>query len=96
MQIRRREFLTLLGGAAAAWPIEMRAQQREMPVVGVLNGQSAAEWVEPTAGFRRGLGETGFVEGRNVAIEYRWAEGQYDRLPAMAADLVKIHCWRQS
>jgi putative ABC transport system substrate-binding protein len=87
-QIRRRQFITLLGTAAAAWPLAARAQQRAVPVVGVLNGQSAAEWVEPTAGFLSGLAETGFVEGRSVAIEYRWAEGRYERLPAMAVDLV--------
>src|SRR6266700_7231348 len=86
--MNRRHFITLLGGVALAWPLAARAQRPALPVVGVLYGVSAAEWIEPMAGFRRGLGETGFVEGRNVAIEYRWAEGQYDRLPAMAADLI--------
>jgi len=85
--MRRREFITLLGGAAA-WPVAARAQRPAIPVVGVLYGVSAAEWTGPMGGFHRGLGEAGFVEGRNVAIEYRWAEGQYDRMPAMAADLV--------
>ena len=85
--LRRRELITLLGGAAVAWPLAARAQQ-PMPVIGVLYGVSAAEWVRPIAGFHRGLGEMGFVEGRNVAIEYRWAEGQFDRMPAMAADLI--------
>src|SRR5262249_7290611 len=65
-----------------------RAQQQAMPVIGVLNGVSAADWVHPMAAFHRGLGETGFVEGRNVVIEYRWAEGQLDRMPALAADLI--------
>jgi putative ABC transport system substrate-binding protein len=87
--MRRRQFLTLLGGAAASWPLAARAQQPPLPVIGVLYGVSAAEWTGPMAGFHRGLAEAGFIEGRNVAIEYRWAEGQYDRMPAMAADLVK-------
>jgi putative ABC transport system substrate-binding protein len=86
--IGRREFITLLGGAAAGWPIAALAQQPTMPVIGSVYGVAEAEWAEPMTGFRRGLSESGFVEGRDVAIEYRWADGQFDRMPAMAADLV--------
>src|SRR5262249_39460506 len=86
--IRRREFITLLGGAAAL-PLAARAQPA-LPVVGYLSSQSPAESANRLAAFRRGLNDTGYVEHRNVGIEYRWAQNQYDRLPAFAADLVRL------
>ena len=87
--IRRREFVSLFGGAVAAWPLAARAQQAAMPVIGLLDSRSPEAMVDRLRGFRQGLKEMGYVEGDNVTIVYRWAENQIDRLPELAAELVR-------
>src|SRR4051794_25557892 len=89
IRIRRREFIVTLGGAAATWPLAARAQQRDMPMIGLLTSRGPDDAPQLLAAFRQGLKDTGFVEGQNLAIEYRWAEGRVDRLSAMAAELVQ-------
>ena len=87
--MRRREFITLVGGTAAAWPVVARAQNKAVPVVGFLHSGTAEPFAKRVAAFRQGLSDGGFVEGKNVEIEYRWADGNYARLPEMAQDLVR-------
>jgi len=88
--MRRRDFITLVGGTAATWPLTVYAQRAAMPVIGFLSSRSPGESAGVVAGFRKGLSETGFVEGENAGIAFRWAEGHYERLPALASELIGV------
>jgi putative ABC transport system substrate-binding protein len=83
--LKRRQFITLLGGTVAVWPLQAEAQKPALPTIGFLSSTSAVQWSQFIAAFHRGLGELGYTEGANVGIEYRWAQGQYDRLPGLAS-----------
>ena len=88
--MRRRQFIALVGGVAAAWPLTAHAQQASMPVIGLLHPGSSSQFANYVAAFRKGLSQTGFVEGQNLQIEYRWADNQYERLSMLATDLVRL------
>jgi putative ABC transport system substrate-binding protein len=88
--LQRREFIMLLGGAMLTWPLAARGQQPAMPIIGFVSAGSAETSVRRTAAFRKGLSETGYVEGQNVAVEYHWLDGQFSRLPSLMADLVRL------